>query len=188
MLTVRFVMLELVTTWLVGAMLAWVPPLPQQINVDRTRYETIAHDFVEIAFDEQEAPVFVGENARAKTALLMASIASFESGYRADVDDGRITGDHGRSYCLMQVQVVGKTSEGWTGKDLVTDRMKCFRAALKRIRISFDWCKDHALEDRLSGYTSGTCRDEEHLSRDRIWRAKSYWARLPYSPPDDLVP
>src|ERR1700733_1517308 len=125
-------MLELVTTWLVGAMLAWVPP---QHDTDRVRYESIAKDLVSIAFDANETPVFTGDNAREKTALLMASIASFESGYRADVDDGRTTGDHGRSYCLMQVQVVGQTSEGWTGKDLVTDRLKCFRAALKRIRI-----------------------------------------------------
>jgi hypothetical protein len=178
-------MLEMVTTWLVGAMLAWVPP---QRDVDRTRYESIAQDFVSVAYDEHEQPAFVGDGGRAKTALLMAAIASFESGYRADVDDGRTTGDHGRSYCLMQVQVVGKTSEGWTGRDLVTDRTKCFRAALKRIRISFDWCKDHALEDRLAGYTSGTCSDGEHLSRDRVWRAKAYWARTPFSPPDDLVP
>ncbi len=178
-------MLEMVTTWLVGAMMAWVPP---QRDVDRTRYEAIANDLVSVVYDEQEQPAFTGDAGRAKTALLMASIASFESGYRADVDDGRTTGDHGRSYCLMQVQVVGKTSEGWTGRDLVTDRTKCFRAALKRIRISFDWCKDHALEDRLAGYTSGLCRDGEHLSRDRVWRAKAYWARLPFMPPDDLVP
>jgi hypothetical protein len=178
-------MIELVTTWLVGAMMAWVPPTH---DADRVRYESIARDLTAVAFDESEAPAFTGEDGRAKTALLMASIASFESGYRADVDDGRTTGDHGRSYCLMQVQVVGKTSEGWTGQDLVTDRKKCFRAALKRIRISFDWCKDHALEDRLAGYTSGQCRDGEHLSRDRFYRARAYWSRTPFLPPDDLVP
>jgi hypothetical protein len=178
-------MLELVTTWLVGAMMAWVPPLH---DVDRTRYEAIAHDLVAVAFDEKEAPAFTGDTGRAKTALLMASIASFESQYRADVDDGRVTGDHGRSYCLMQVQVYGKTAEGWTGRDLVTDRTKCFRAALRAIRTSFDWCKDHALEDRLSGYTSGSCRDGEPLARNRFWRARAYWAKSPYLPPDDLVP
>src|SRR5450631_1383827 len=166
-------MLEMVTTWLVGAMLAWVPPLH---DVDRTRYETIAKDLVAVAYDDHEQPAFTGDGGRAKTALLMAAIASFESGYRADVDDGRVTGDHGRSYCLMQVQVFDKTSEGWTGKDLTNDRTKCFRAALKRIRISFDWCKEHALADRLAGYTSGTCRDGEPLSRNRFWRAQAYWA------------
>lgn len=178
-------MIELVTTWLVGAMVAWVPPLH---DADRVRYESIAHDVVAVAFDAQEQPAFTGVDGRARTALLMASIASFESGYRADVDDGRVTGDHGRSFCLMQVQVIGKTAEGWTGQDLTSDRKKCFRAALKRIRISFDWCKDHAIEDRLAGYTSGQCRDGEHLARDRFFRARSYWSRTPFSPPDDLVP
>jgi hypothetical protein len=179
-------MIELVTTWLVGAMIAWVPPLH---DTDRVRYESIARDMVAVAYDDQEAPLFTGADGRAKTALLMASIASFESQYRADVDDGRVTGDHGRSFCLMQVQVGGgKTAEGWTGQDLTQDRKKCLRAALKRMRISFDWCKDHALEDRLAGYTSGQCRDGEQLSRNRFWRARAYWSRSPFLPPDDLVP
>lgn len=178
-------MLELVTTWLVGAMIAWMPP---QRDADRVRYESIAKDMVAVAYDPNEAPVFTGDAGRAKTALLMASIASLESGYRADVDDGRTTGDHGQSFCLMQVRVVGKTAEGWTGRDLVSDRKKCFRAALKRIRISFEWCKDHAVDDRLSGYTVGTCRDGEPLSRNRVGRAKVYWSHTPFSPPDDPVP
>jgi hypothetical protein len=178
-------MIALVTSWLVGAMLSWVPPLH---DTDRSRYEAIAHDLASVAFDQNEEPAFVGPAGRAKTALLMASIASFESQFRADVDDGRTIGDHGHSYCLMQVQVIGKTAEGWTGHDLVTDRKKCFRAALKRIRISFDWCRSHALEDRLSGYTTGLCRDREHLSRDRFYRARAYWSRAPFMQPDDLVP
>ncbi len=179
-------MLELVTTWLVGAMIAWVP---LQRDGDHARYERIARDIAEVAFDDSEQPVFTGEMGRAKTALLIASIASFESQYRADVDDGRTTGDHGQSFCLMQVRVGGgKTAEGWTGQDLTSDRKKCFRAALKRIRISFDWCKDHAIEDRLAGYTSGLCRDGEQLSRNRFWRARNYWSKTPFLPPDDLVP
>ena len=178
-------MVELVATWLVGAMLSWVPPAH---DADRVRYEAIARDIVSVAYDEAEQPIFTGDGGRAKTALLMASIASFESGFRADVDDGRTTGDHGRSYCLMQVQVFGHTTEGWTGHDLVTDRKKCFRAALSRIRYSFEWCKSHALEDRLSGYTTGLCRDGEHLARDRFFRARSYWSHTPFTPPDDLVP
>ncbi len=178
-------MLELVAAWLVGAMVAWVPP---QHEVDRDRYDSIAHDVVAVAFDKTEEPVFAGELGRAKTALLMASIASFESGFRADVDDGRVTGDHGESFCLMQIRVFGKTAEGWTGADLVHDRQKCMLAGLRRIRTSFAWCKDHALADRLAGYTVGTCRDNEHLSRDRVWRAKAFWARSPFVPPDDPVP
>jgi hypothetical protein len=178
-------MIELVTTWLVGAMISWVPPAH---DADRVRYESIAQDLVSVVYDSSEQPAFTGPDGRAKTALLMASIASFESGYRADVDDGRTTGDHGRSYCLMQIQVFGRTTEGWTGHDLVADRKKCFRAALQRIRYSFQWCKSHAIEDRLSGYTTGLCRDREHLARDRFFRARAYWARSPFKPPDDLVP
>jgi len=178
-------MIELVTTWLVGAMVAWVP---MQRDVDRARYESIASDIAAVALDGTEEPVFAGEVGREKTALLMAAIASLESGYRADVDDGRTTGDHGQSFCVMQVRVLGKTGEGWTGPDLIADRKKCLRAGLHRIRTSFTWCKDHAVDDRLAGYTVGTCRDNEHLSRDRVQRAKAYFLRTPFTPPDDLVP
>jgi hypothetical protein len=180
-------MIELVTTWLVGAMVAWVP-IPPQHDLDRARYESIAHDIATVALDASEEPVFAGDLGRERTALLMAAIASLESGYRADVDDGRTTGDHGQSFCIMQVRVLGKTDEGWTGKDIIADRTKCLRAGLHRMRTSFTWCKEHAVDDRLAGYTVGTCRDNEHLSRDRVQRAKAYFLRSPFTMPDDLVP
>lgn len=171
-------MVEELASWLVVAMTTWVPP---QSDADRVRYESIARDFASVALDGAEEPAFTGEFGRAKTALLMASIASWESGYRADVDDGRTTGDHGQSYCIMQVRVIGKTREGWSGKDLVSDRQKCVRVALRHIRESFRWCSALAQEDRLAGYTVGSCKDNERFSRDRVGRAKWYWNKTPFT-------
>lgn len=172
------------TLWLVGAMMAWVPTLRP---TESARYADIARDIATVALDPAEEPAFAGADGRARTALLLASIASFESGYRADVDDGRVKGDHGTSVCLMQVRVFGKTKEGWTAKDLTEDRQKCFRVALRLVRTSFEWCKARVLEDRLAGYTVGSCREGEPLARARFGRAKTYWSKNPFVPPPDAA-
>ena len=163
-------------TYLVSAMTAWTPPQqhPEGAAAAAKRYEAIARDIATVVLDEKEAPVFAGENGRAQTALLLASIASFESAYRADVDSGRVRGDHGVSWCVMQVQVWGKTAEGWTGKDLVEDRSKCMAVALHRVRQSFDACRSLPMADRLSVYTSGSCRVEPQ-SEYRTWRAMRWF-------------
>ena len=126
--------MDSIVAYLVAAMIGWVPlhaHLPSEsVDDARARYESIARDVVSVAFDESESPVFSGPEGRTQTALLMLSVASYESGYRKVVDDGRRLGDHSHSYCLMQVRVgTGVTREGWSGHDLVTDRRLCFRAA-----------------------------------------------------------
>jgi hypothetical protein len=177
-------MVEHLASWVLAAMMTWVP---LRSDAELTRYDAIAHDFAAVALDAAEEPPFSGDLGRAKTALLMASIASFESGYRADVDDGRTTGDHGQSYCIMQVRVIGKTREGYAGKDLIEDRKKCMRVALRFIRESFRWCQASALEDRLSGYTVGSCKENERFSRDRVLRDKWFWNKSPFDPPAGII-
>src|SRR4051794_30812822 len=93
--------------YLVSAMTTWTPPQhhPEGATAAAKRYESIALDIATVVSDEKEAPVFAGEHGRTQTALLLAAIASFESAYRADVDNGRVRGDGGVSWCVMQVQV-----------------------------------------------------------------------------------
>lgn len=170
-------MLEHMALWLLGAMASWVP---WASPAEHARYASIAADLAGVTLDPSEKPAFGGEDGRAKTALLLASIASFESGYRADVDDGRTRGDNGSSWCLMQVRVIGKTRDGYSGQDLVRDRTKCFRVALRVVRESFEWCKDKAIEDRLGGYTVGQCTENEPLARNRFGRARTYWRGHPF--------
>jgi hypothetical protein len=165
-------------TYLVTAMSAWVPlhAHAEQQEDTRARYEAIARDAVEVAYDEAEAPLFPGPQGRAETALFMLAIASFESGFRKSVDDGTRLGDHGRSYCLMQIRVGdGATTEGWTGSQLVTDRTLCFRAGLHILRGSFNACRKLPLEDRMSAYATGRCIEGEEKSRIRVGRALSWW-------------
>lgn len=171
---------QTLAAWLLGAMVTWSPPAVHREGAEeaRARYESIADDIAFVSLDPDEPPVFEGTSGRAKTALLVAAIASYESGYRKDVDTGQVRGDHGKSWCIMQIQVRGKTAEGWTGEDLVEERKRCVRAALHRIRASFVMCRKLPLLDRLSGYTLGRCR-KEPKAEWRTLRAMKWWQAHP---------
>ena len=165
-------------TYLVAAMAHWVPLYAQAEPQEETaaRYESIARDAITVAFDESEKPLFGGPTGRAQTALLMLSVASYESAFRKTVDDGTKLGDHGRSYCLMQIRVGdGTTGDGWTGSDLVGDRTRCFRAGLHILRGSFYACHKLPLADRMSAYATGACTEGNEASRLRVGRAMAWW-------------
>lgn len=182
--------MESLVTYLVAAMIAWVPVKAQAESPEDTmaRYESIARAAASVAFDPSEEPLFVGPDARIQTALFMLSIASFESSYQRTVDLGAGRGDHGRSYCLMQIRVGdGTTHEGWTGRQLVTDRTLCFRAALHILHGSFNVCRNLPVEDRMSAYATGRCIENAEISRSRVGRARRWWAHHapPAGPSDD---
>ncbi len=172
--------------YLLTAMISWMPTKVHHREGEATalaRYEAIATDIAKVALDESEVPLFAGEDGRTQTALLVASIASFESHFRADVDEGRARGDKGISICIMQIQVHGKTLEGWSAKDLIDDRGKCVAAGLHLIRESFSMCKHMSLRHRLAGYTSGRC-EEDPASESRVGRAVKWMKEHPTPVPD----
>ncbi len=117
-------------------------------------------------------------------------------------------GDSGRSWCMAQVQlglpdpksgntrlrvVMGREGlrfimnssdpdygTAWGGRDLVQDRMKCFRVALRLARMSFASCKSLPVQDRLSMYTSGSCGAGVEASRNRVGFAMRWlWKSAP---------
>jgi len=172
--------MDSLVTYLVTAMLSWVPlhaHAPYESPADtRDRYDSIARDVASVVMDGGEEPLFGGTSGRTETALLMLSVASFESSFRKSVDDGIGRGDNGHSYCLMQIHVgTGTTPEGWSGPELVEDRKRCFRSALHMLRGSFGACHNLSMEDRLSAYATGRCIANVHVSRSRIGRARSFW-------------
>jgi hypothetical protein len=160
-------MIDVLWPWVLTAMVTWAPPVTA---ADVDRYKSIASDIEAVAYDPLEEPLFAGREGRARTALLLASTAYDESYFRADVDDGRARGDGGRSTCVMQVWVEGRTREGWSAEDLIRDREKCVRAALHILRGSMAWCRRLKGGDQLGGYTHGQC-----VYPNRIGRAR--WAR-----------
>lgn len=167
--------------WLVAAMLSWTIPAARH-DIERERYEGIAKDAVAVAFDAEEKPIYAGALARTKTALMLLAIASYESGFRRDVDDGTVRGDGGRSWCLMQVNLghnrvlltedgytYSQDATGWSGKDLVEDRQRCFRVGLHLMRASHKACGN------LSAYTSGRCSKKEPKAIARASRATAWF-------------
>jgi len=72
------------------------------------RYHSIAKSAINVAFDENEQPLFGGKYGRHKTLALILSIASWESSYKKHVDyniSPQARGDSGKSWCLMQVNL-----------------------------------------------------------------------------------
>lgn len=175
---------ETITEWRPLGRKAYIKFDEETVQEARNRYESIVDDLSHVVFsptkylcstgDCSNNPVFKGKYGRSDTMKLVMSIALFESGYRRDVDLnlGKLArGDNGRSWCLMQINIgEGSTKEGWTGRELIEDRKKCFSAGLELIRQSFKSCKDtdYELLDRLTGYTVGRCTKNEPKSRQRV--------------------
>jgi len=203
-------MKELLIAWLVWAMNSMapahrthvVPEAVESFEQADTRYTEIASAVVDVAFDETEAPLFIGANARSRMAMFLINKFYFESGFRRDVQygDGRARyaesglNDHGRSWCLGQlnlgkraVLIDGKwsedskatTAEGWTGRELLDDINKCVRASLHAMRSSFGMCRGLPLDQRLAVYAAGKCDSDtgKRISERRFAAYRRLWQR-----------
>lgn len=124
------------------------PPVPLPANfADAIANESIA------------TPLFTGADGDRQTAALVTSLAWFEGGNNpAAIGDCKIpdpdtTHWHPcvearipQSFCALQIHIPGgKTVEGWTRTDLLTDPVKCVRAGLRIMKAS------------ITGDRSGTC-------------------------------
>jgi hypothetical protein len=181
--------------WILSLMLSVAPPRDSSnakwsyIDARETkedavaRYEEIAQAAADVAFDENEPALFGGSHGRARTAALLISVAFNESGFRRDVDLGigpKARGS-GIDSCLMQVRGLHSslTAEGWTWRELVSDRQKCFRAGLHVIRKSITACSKYPQLDQLAVYTSGKCGSGLLGSRMRVGLALRMYAARP---------
>ena len=163
--------------YVLTAMTAWVP-IEEHAWVERrevtvARYADIAETIANVTVEEE--PVFGGEldAARARTALLLASIASYESHFAARVDDCRVS----LGGALGLWQTVAPRAK------VCSDRASAARVALSMVRQSFDVCAGYEELDRLGFYTDGACGRDRGRSRWRVGRAIRFWRA---SPPHDL--
>lgn len=180
------------STWIFTVLLSIVPPQKavNESEVDmKARYESIATDMAEVI--EKSKPIFNGKDAELRTAALLSSIAFYESGLRKDVDEGNARGDSGRSWCLMQINIgnghvlVGDAEmKSWTGKDLVTDRKKCFAAAIEVVRASMKQCSHLKDGSVLGGYTTGKCIANEKTATSRWNLSQQLIKKYPYIVPE----
>lgn len=184
------------TAWLYALMLWLHPPaaavarthLPaarETVAEREARYWAIAEAVATVVSDPAERPVFAGPEGRARTAALLLGISYLESGWRRDVDLG--LGPHARGggvdACFLQIRVGrGRTREGWTADELVTDRTKCVRAALRLVRASYGACRGLPREHALTAFAAGRC-DSERGQRASAARIAVARRLLEHAPP-----
>ena len=152
--------------WILNILISISPPQNQLNETEqdaRIRYESIAEDMANAI--EMSDPIFKGKDAKFREASLLTSIAFYESsGFRKDIDFGNVRGDSGKSWCLMQINVANNylkfgnnDMQKWKGSDLVSDRKKCFIAAIEAIKLSRKACYKLKESSSLSVYTTGKC-------------------------------
>ena len=190
---------EALSAWLLGVMLATMPPgkfkePPAAVEPEeetRARYEGLSRALAEVVLDPEERSLYPGPDGRRQTAALMLSLAFHESGFRRDIDLGLGKKPHaGRQYwCVMQVGVDGKpTPEGWTGADLTADRRKCFRAALHKLQQTRGSCKAQGPDAWLRSYAAGDCSRGAKPAAQRIGTFRRWLAMYPYKPRAEASP
>lgn len=182
-----------VAGWVYDASIEWIPLAP--VGGWETRSEAdvrrlaIATDVAAVAFDQIEVPLFSSGSdyaSRANTALFLASIARYESGYDVRVDTGHCEAfpggikagwcDNGNAHSLWQHNIGnGKTLDGWTKIDLIADRRKAVRAALHALQHSAKTCASYSGADAFSVYAQGFCGVSEKM-RERL-RGATSWAK-----------
>jgi hypothetical protein len=165
-----------VIAWMTS-MLTALAPADRAIEAEdqsarSARIEQIAADIVDVVYDPNEKPIFGGKWQRERTAATVAVFAAEESvNFAPSVDQGLTRGDTGRSWCIMQMNIgTKKTSEGWTGPDLIKDRKKCIRAGLHALRRSYWTCSQNREDERFAAYASGRCDRGQTLVRRRSAR------------------
>jgi len=170
------------TAYLLYFMIAAVPPQHHAYREcrDRTerRYVHIARAIATVALDPDEKPVFDGD--RVKTALLLASIASYEGVYRHDITYCKRAGLGG---AMTLYQIERPTKDEHICRSLEEDT----RIALHRVWQSFFVCWDYPEEDRLSFYADGRCIKNWQRSRSRVQRAMRWWEKYPLDWADEFV-
>src|SRR5665213_743767 len=180
--------MQTLITYLLTAMLAWSPlenhrylltHMASDAERDaytEARYESIAKDLADVV--ENSPPLFSGMTGKAETALVILSIASYESGdFREDIDTIKGSGDHGRAHCLMQIEFPLRAGE------TLNDRKDCFRIGLSRIKESMQACPKSHVEERLAVYARGKCDDTWGIrnSKMKMRRARGWFKANPFS-------
>jgi hypothetical protein len=166
----------------------WYPNAAETVDEAIDRYESIAHDVVSVVYSPDFKPLFKDPvNGRSRTVSVILGIMFHESGFRKDVDlnlGKHSRGDNGQSWCMMQLMIGnGRTLKwnfvenrmplpndkpehlfsGYTGDELISDRVKCISEGYKIVKSSFGSCWKLPLLDKLTSYASGQC---DHESQD----------------------
>ena len=170
---------QILRIWLASIILSNFTPERMHPNNEELQQAHIEYvnevvkDIQIIIYDPLYTPWFGGKWGRAQDAALVAIISSEESGgYRPKVVTGKKRGDNGSSWCMMSLNIgKGKTPQGWTGSELITDRHKCLLVGIHAMHQSMNACRRYGTLSGLSIYNTGRCIQGERISVFRISRA-----------------
>lgn len=168
-------------TYLVAAMLSWSPVTnhPEGAPVTEARYDRIAADVAALVSQPDVEPLFAGPDGRARTAVLLVSIGSFESGgFAQAVQTCARLGDGGRARGIWQLH--GMAAPASTACSTPYAQAA---AALEWARLSVVRCSRTGQEPAtwLAAYASGSCSRGWLASRNRWGRAAAWMAKHPFA-------
>jgi hypothetical protein len=173
------------STYVLAAILGWTRIHGQaKDSSDLAWLSGIADDISAVSIEVE--PLFKNDESHSRTALLLASVARFESNFAPWVDAGLCnskewlsssiaihhgsTCDGGHAFSLWQVHPYS----GATGEAMLGDRKVAIREAVSRMRVSLDAGKG------LCWYTgepaSGDCpKAELRLRTALVWEKGHPW-------------
>ena len=137
--------------------------------------------------------VALGNDAARKTMSILVSWTFAESRFNQ-----RAIGDHGTSFCGMQINNSNFKALGITnGEELMSDPVKCMRAGLRMLADSYRICASRPPGERGAWYIfgGGSCSpniDPKVLetvyaqSRARLSRGKKLYDTVPFTPEEPL--
>ncbi len=124
---------------------------------------------IEAAVEDDDAWLpFKGQNARAKTALLLVALADHESGLRASIEFcyfeslPGMTQDNGKSVGLCQAYQ-GPAWYGHSHDEICGDAELQFKLALRYLNEGMKRC--HTVSGALSHYNANVCRPTVYSER-----------------------
>jgi len=149
-------------SWLLALVLALGPRGPD----DASRLTAVADD---IWTASESRPAFCGPAAAEATAILLATVADHESGWRAGVQDcslcvpGGQWCDHGLSAALWQLRRGGMWRTDEERAEICADNAVATRLALSLLRR---YRRENTIEGMLRGYASGWTSQRSKAAAD----------------------
>ncbi len=172
----------LLLKWLLAAMLSLSP---------KRDHKVLADAIVKVVMEQ--GPLLKDDESGQRTAAILTSINWREGSLiptaLGDYEDKK-NKERPTSYCSMQINLPGgaKTPQGWTGKDLTADPVKCVTAGYFMVRASFKACPTYPLAHYAEGGTSSCDSGRaQRISRDRMWVAQNLIKKVPW-PSDESQP
>lgn len=181
----------ILAAWLFSAMTAWVPIArtgTETAEQATKRYEVLAHSIATHAL--MSDPLFDGDGGHERTALLEASIASFESSFDSRIAVGLsvIPGDNdgGKAVGYFQLHP-NRGYFPYSRAELAASVDRQVEAASIMIHESWRVCEKQPIPFKLGWYASGGNGCARSTKGEaRVKRAEKWWAEHALILPPDV--